>query len=398
MGKGKAFNGMAAVLAAVGSLLVVGPAFAAYNWNDVYNEMEAENYFPEGAIIIYHKNAEVYRKGFGNWATYNSTQLGNLPAVNVASLSKTFSAVVAMRVIEDPNVGMSLDSKVKDFITNAETLNPDGHYDVMTIRNLMSMTTGQDYFLPFPTNLLTCVNNPLFSFNTCGQNMVKHDAVGGIAPGQKFAYSSAPWQILSLALTRAVNSAYGTNLTFQQVVAKYLTGPTACNFTKTTLKQPNNAWPAGGFETDLVDGGKLAEAILSRSCNGGFTVLSAASRVQMELDHIHNYYAICTQPNCDPADNGADYVTNPAPDDRGYGLGLFLNNQTELDDGTPVTAAVTPVWIGIGARGATLFYSPDGDWAAYLHLNNSGLDASAKGLALAERLVPLIKVQADANP
>jgi len=393
-----ALAGMAGALA----LSSAGPASAAYDWTAVYNAMDASP-FQHGAIVIYHKGNEVYRKGFGWWSAKTPTELANLPSINVASLSKTYTAMIAMSVMDDPNVNLDLDDLVKTYVPNANTLHPyksDGvnfNYDLMTVRHLMSMTAGQDYFTPFPTNLLTCVNNNLFSFNTCGENMVKRQLQAG--PGTKFAYSSAPWQILGLVLVRAVNQGYGVNLDFEGVVAKYLTGSGACNLAKTRITPNNNEWPAGGFENDLIDGGKLAQAMLSRTCGSGHTIMSATARAQMELDHMHDYYAVCSDApgSTDPCD-ASDYVFNPAPDNRGYGLGLFLNNQTKLTNGTPTTSPNENVWLGVGAWGATLFYSPDGQWAAYLHLDDHLLSGVPDSITLTEQLIPLIDAQAAANP
>lgn len=372
----------AALCAAVAA---VSPAAAEYDWTEVKAALD-NSPFEHGALIIYHDGEEVYRTGFGWWDGYSDSQLANLPAINVASLSKTFTAALALTISEDATVGLSLNDLVKDYITNATTLNKNKinattyAYDVMKLDHLITMTSSHDYFMPWPTNLLTCVANPLFAFNTCGQNMVKKNlekpsalSTYVIPPGTAFGYSSAPWQILALALLNAVNTAHSTSLDFEALFDLYLTGEDACDMQKTIITPANNEWPAGGVETDLIDGGKLAQALLSGVCGDNHTLLSAASRTAMETN---------TMP--------AQTIYNPDTSGLGYGRGGFLY--------APTGTTSTKIFMGAGAWGATVFYSRDANWAAYLHLDDHLLTGYEDAITLVEELVPLIDDQADANP
>jgi CubicO group peptidase (beta-lactamase class C family) len=367
------------------ALIAVSPAAAEYDWTQVKSALD-DSPFQHGALIVYHKGQEVYRTGFGWWDGYSDSQLANLPAINVASLSKTFTAALAMTIIEDPTVGLSLDDLVKDHITNATSLNAGKidattyAYDVMTVDHLITMTSSHDYFLPWPTNLLTCVNNPLYSFNTCGENMVKKaleepnlSSAYVIPPGTAFGYSSAPWQILGLVLVRAVNNAHSTSLDFEAALDLYLTGPSACDLAKTSVTPANNEWPAGGVETDLIDGGKFAQGLLSGECGDAHALLSSTSQTAMETD---------TMPS--------QIIYDPDSTGLGYGRGGFLYE--------PSGSTSTKIFMGVGAWGATIFYSRDADWAAYLHLDDHLPAGYEDAVELAKELVPLIDAQADANP
>ena len=375
------------VRAAIFSAALAGaaPAAAQYDFTDVKAALDASP-FQHGALIIYHKGDEVYRTGFGWWDGYSDSQLANLPAINVASLSKTFTAALAMTIIEDTTVGLSLNDLVKDHITNATTLNTNKinattfAYDVMKVDNLITMTSSHNYFLPWPTNLLTCINNPLFAFNTCGENMVKKNlektgifATYVIPPGTAFGYTSASWQILGLVLLNAVNNAYSSSLDFEALLDQYLTGENACDLQKTIITTANNEWPAGGIETDLIDGGKFAQALLSGECGDNHTLLSSASQTAMETN---------TMPS--------ETIYNPDTTGLGYGRGQFIYE--------PTGTTSSEIFIGAGAWGATVFYSRDNDWAAYLHLDDHLLSGYEDALDLGEALVPLIDDQADANP
>jgi CubicO group peptidase (beta-lactamase class C family) len=351
--------------------------------------------FLKGALMIYHKGTVVYRSGFGLWKNYDQCpEFQTLSAINVASLSKTYSAALAMAVMDDPEIGMSLGDLVKDYIPNALSLNPSVYwdedanspgglaYDAMTIGDLISMTTGHDFFLPWPTNLLVCINNPLVGFEKCGEEMVERDieenpdhASYVYEPGTAFGYSAAPWQILGLALVNAVNDAYDADLDLQGVLEKYLTGADACDLPKTRITPPSNEWMAGGVEIDFLDGGKFAEALLTGKCNdGGHTLLSASRLAAMRES---------TMPQT--------IVYNPDSTGLGYGRGVWIY------DADPAEPGVSS-YMGVGAWGAITFFSPDDDWAAYLHLNDHVLSGFVDAVALAKELTALITEQAITNP
>lgn len=404
---GSAFLRLPALVGALslGGLAVAGTASAQYDWSDVKDALD-NSPFLHGALIVYHKGEERYRTGFGWWDSYDDEALADVAAINVASLSKTFTAALAMTVMEDPNVDLSLDDLVKDHIPNALSLNNnrdiDGNYvyDLMTVDHLISMTSGHRYFLPWPTNPLTCVNNPLFAFETCGENMVSGNLAKppGLfinyfySPGEAFSYSSAAWQILGLILVRAVNDAYSASYDFEQVLELYLTGEGACDLQKTAVKPANNEWPAGGFENDLIDGGALAQALLSGECGDNHQLLSAASRSKMQEDTKR--FTTAT-------------ANNPDSTGLSYGRGQWLYYEDDDPCGPtedPCTKQVLS-YMGVGAWGSITFHSPDGDWAAYLHLNDH-MPHLQHGLApgyvdaveLAKELTALIDSQAAANP
>ncbi|HOP18541.1 MAG TPA: serine hydrolase domain-containing protein [Parvularculaceae bacterium] len=373
------------IAALASAIIAASSASAEYDWAEVKDALD-ESPFQRGALIVYHKGEEVYRTGFGWWDNYSNEQLANLPAINVASLSKTYTAALAMTITEDTSVGISLSDLVKDYITNATTFNTNKinattyAYDVMTVDNLITMTSSHNFFLPWPTNLLTCINNPLYSFEGCGESMVQKNlekpslfATYVIPPGTAFGYTSAAWQILGLVLLNAVNDAHSTSIDFTTLLEDYLTGEGACDLAKTTITPANNEWAAGGVETDLVDGGKFAQALLSGVCGDSHTLLSSTSQAAMETN---------TMPS--------EVIYNPDTTGLGYGRGGFLYE--------PSGTTSTNIFMGAGAWGATVFYSRDAEWAAYLHLDDHVLSGYEDAIALAKELVPLIDDQADANP
>lgn len=376
------------------------PAAADYDWTDVESAL-ATAPFLRGALVIMHKGEVRYARGFGTWLNYDEEAVlgddppGQSPAipvdnpVNVASLSKSFAAIAAIAAIEDPVVAdFDYETPLSRWVSGVDSN--------MKIKHLLAMTNGQNSTLPFPVNPLTCVNNPLFNFATCGQNMATRPQAKKYplnllnserwAPGEAFSYGSVPWQALGLAMQRAVNEGYGLSMTYTQIVAKYLTGANACNLSNTSIDLPHNEWPAGGFITNPKDGIALAELMRTGAC-GGHSVLSATGLSKMRT----NIRPDATQ-------------SNPAKKlNLGYGMGVWTDPETAAN-------AECEVCFGVGAWGAVAFFSTSTGWSAYLHLNDHLPIGESEGIIplieaayedateLALELAPLINAQADANP
>ncbi|WP_162174871.1 serine hydrolase [Hyphomonas oceanitis] len=380
-----------------------------YDWSDVEDALDNSS-FLRGALIIYHKGDVAYWGGFGGWSGDDTCAEMLSHNFNVASLSKTMTAAIALSETGDTTTGFSLDDLVKEHITDATTLNSSEYddgisppeqgepaYDHMTIGHLMSMTTGHDPIQAFPLNPLSCINNtaPLLGsdFETCGEAMIaraieadadpNNDPDYVFKPGDAFSYGPMAWQILGLASLNAHNLSYTEDVTFTELVEHYLTGPDACNLPNTVIMPEDNEWPAGGFETDLFDGGVFAQALLSGQCNGK-TLLTPSSLNDMRI----------TQAPLTSSPEDIEVVSTPAKKlDLDYARGLWVYE--------PEDTGLSKLYLGVGAFGAIAFFSPDRDWAAYIHLNDqllTGYVDATELIILDGGLGELIDAQADANP
>lgn len=381
---------------------------SGYDWSAVESALDASP-FLQGALIIYHKGEVVYWSGFKGWSGDDTCPEMLDHNFNVASLSKTMTAAITLSEIDDSTIGLSLNDLVKEHIPNATTLNTSQYddgvgppeqgelvYDHMTIDHLMSMTTGHDPIQAFPLNPLSCINNtvPLlgFDFETCGEAMVERAIVEDadpnndpdyvFKPGDAFSYGPMAWQILGLASLNVHNVSYNESLTFTELVEHYLTGPTACDLPNTVITPAGNEWPAGGFETDLFDGGIFAQALLSGQCNGQ-TLLMPSSLDDMRVTRAPL--------NSSPED--IEVVSTPAKKlDLDYARGLWVYEPENTD--------LSKLYLGVGAFGAIAFFSPERDWAAYIHLNDqllTGYVDATELIILDGGLGELIDTQANAN-
>lgn len=90
-----------------------------------------------GTVIVAQKGVVIYEKAVG-FATFEDTIRNTIDTkFQLASLSKTFTSVATMKMVEDGLVG--LDNTVKDYF-------PKFPYDGVTIRSLLSHRSGLPYY------------------------------------------------------------------------------------------------------------------------------------------------------------------------------------------------------------------------------------------------------------
>ncbi|WP_435357350.1 serine hydrolase domain-containing protein [Emticicia sp. SJ17W-69] len=90
-----------------------------------------------GNVLIAQKGVIIYQKSYG-FADFKDTIRNNLQSkFQLASLSKTFTAVAIMKLAEQGKIG--LDNTVKDYFTNFP-------YDGITIRSLLCHRSGLPFY------------------------------------------------------------------------------------------------------------------------------------------------------------------------------------------------------------------------------------------------------------
>lgn len=90
-----------------------------------------------GNVLVAQKDIIIYEKAFG-FANFKDTVRNILPSkFQLASLSKTFTAVAVMKLTEEGKLG--IDNTVKDYF-------PDFPYDGVTIRSLLCHRSGLPFY------------------------------------------------------------------------------------------------------------------------------------------------------------------------------------------------------------------------------------------------------------
>jgi CubicO group peptidase (beta-lactamase class C family) len=90
-----------------------------------------------GNVLIAQKDIVLYERSSGYASFEDTIQLNKQSKFQLASLSKTFTAVAVMKMVEDGQIG--LDNTVRDYY-------PNFPYEGVTIRSLLSHRSGLPYY------------------------------------------------------------------------------------------------------------------------------------------------------------------------------------------------------------------------------------------------------------
>lgn len=371
---------LATVAAGVLATLPLAPADAGptisnpnYNWAalDAYLG-GGTNPIDRGALVIYHKGQVVYRKNFGAWAGTNWENLSR----NVASVSKSYGAAIAMMADEDPYINFSIQDNLTTHFPTVTNINPA--YATMTMRQLLAMTAG----VPALNIGNSCLGDDVnYTFASCVRtDIVPRALYQSAAPGSYFVYSGGDWNVMGYGLLNAYNIGYSVQRNWGQLAADYLFDE--CGWTATRYQQTNNFWVGGGIETNLDEGGEMAQLLLSGTCtnaaNQSVQRLSLNSLIKMRQDQWLT------------AQLGVSAYGNlgGGRENRKYGYGLFHNNAGPL-----AAYNRNSLFFGPGAWGSHLFIDTVRGYSGFLYVK----DSFANGTTVFETIVPLIEPQIEAN-
>lgn len=370
-----------------------------------------------GKLIVTHKGSLVCQKKFGQ------TSFAAEQPQPIFSASKSVAAVVAMMMIQDTNLGLSLNTYVGDLITEDPEFLAGQPYGTLQLKHLLSMTSGIPAIFPRDriTDIPTCLNAPTVFAYQCVDIIVDQTRFPqNGSPGLFYEYSGAGWTVLGLALSRAYNNRYGTMYNFTDLARIYLfnrcgwlgfgttsfykypsptdTGVPDANYQGPTtpyVGKRANPWVGGSFNTTATIGAALSELMRTGICNGqqalSPTSLSAMRAVRFVSPE--QLYATATDPYAGTPYK-QPYIVNLDANMRlrTYGFGQFRPDWP----GRPND--MTGVFVGPGRSGAQIFYqATTGQWSAFL-LMFDPIDGFGKGTKVVQGVVPLIKAQADANP
>lgn len=133
-----------------------------------------------------------------------------------ASSSKWITGTIILHYIQSSlnqtsTKPLTLDSHPQDFIGAAWPVPASDSLYPMTVRDLMSFTSG----LRDETN---CINRPDPDFETCAMQMVAANVGNGYIPGKVYYYSGVHLQVAGLMAIKARNIALGiTHSTWQSI-------------------------------------------------------------------------------------------------------------------------------------------------------------------------------------
>ncbi|RZK23948.1 MAG: class A beta-lactamase-related serine hydrolase [Flavobacterium sp.] len=196
-----------------------------------FNLLETNNKFM-GSLAVSKDGKLIYTKSIGFADIAHQLKADQQTKYRIGSISKTFTAVLLMKAIEDGR--LNLDQTIEKFFPAIE------NSSIITIRHLLSHRSGIHNFTD---------NDDYTLWNTMPKNkamMLKIIAKGGsdFQPDTKSAYSNSNYVILSYILEKVYKK------TYSQILTKYVIKPLALHNTYfgTTINPANHEAKSYSFD------------------------------------------------------------------------------------------------------------------------------------------------------
>jgi len=155
------------------------------------------NYYHESqglslTMLIAKNDSIIYQNATGFVHPETKEPLSINSPFNLASVSKQFITMCAMILNEDNK--LDYDQNVKNYV-------PDFPYDNITVRHLMTHTSGLPEYFEYYENYFP--KNKIFTNQDMLEMFIEHKPNLNFSPGDKYSYSNTGYLILVLALEKA---------------------------------------------------------------------------------------------------------------------------------------------------------------------------------------------------
>jgi CubicO group peptidase (beta-lactamase class C family) len=171
-----------------------------------------------GLVLVAEQGKVIYEKAFGKASYEWNIDHGPDSRIEIASITKTFTALMIMQLIEQGKI--NLNGTIADYLTD---YTGEGAAQI-TIDHLLRHSSGlaQD-IADFPPNsnqfpdIVAKINEEFFSLEEQVQLIAKRPLL--FAPGAKYSYSSDGYAVLGLIIQRV------TGLDYEKALQKFILDP-----------------------------------------------------------------------------------------------------------------------------------------------------------------------------
>lgn len=151
-----------------------------------------------GAILVAKKGRVLFEDYHGYYNMETKDTLNKHSAFHLASVSKTFTAMAVLKLVEMGKI--SLDQKIKKYF-------PKLPYDSITVKELLSHRSGLPNYTHFMDNLgwnrsQYCSNKDVVDY------MIKYKPLGTGKPGTHFSYCNTNYTLLALIIEKVSMQPY----------------------------------------------------------------------------------------------------------------------------------------------------------------------------------------------
>ncbi|MGM0408372.1 MAG: serine hydrolase domain-containing protein, partial [Bacteroidota bacterium] len=245
-----------------------------------------------GSISIFKNGNEVYQNSIGFTSIEENIPLTNQTKFRIGSVSKTFTATIVMKLIEQGKI--SLDDKLGNYfpeILNSETI---------TIEHLLKHRSGI-YNFTSAEDYVTWMEQPI-TRDELVEKIVSHGSV--FEPDEKTEYSNSNYVLLSFIIEDI------TGKNFSEILSDFITQPCKLNDTYLGSKINLSQNEADSY-TMLKDWKMSTETDMSVPMGAG-AIVSTPTDLNRFLYCLFNHQLISAE--------SLDKMTNIQD---GMGLGIF---------------------------------------------------------------------------
>lgn len=163
--------------------------------DSAFNIIE-ENQQGMGSISLFHKGEEIYQKTFGYADVENEIKANSTTKYRIGSISKTFTAVVIMQLIEDKK--LKLDTPLSKFypqIKNAKKITIE--HLLLHRSGIFNITNSEDYF-------------DWNTYKISEDDMLEKIKEKGVVfqPGTQFSYSNSGYILLTYIAEKVTGKSF----------------------------------------------------------------------------------------------------------------------------------------------------------------------------------------------
>ena len=278
--------------------------------------------------------------------------------------SKWLTAATIMKLVESGV--MSLDDSPSRYLS-WWTTDPADSRAYITLHDLLSQTSGLENGTRVDGSDASdaCCGDPLFSLESCAQQVYEHNHPPAHEPSTSFAYGRNHWQIIGAMAVRAANKSTWHEV-FKEVTADPLALPSR-NGTLNTWIPTENPRLGGGF----VSNGHSYAIFLDAYYRNTF--VSSSSTDMMEIDQTI----------------GKLQTVNPLMNwgyESHYGLGNWIECPRESVECVP-----NLVHSSLGSHGFYPWIDREADYYALLVVDGRAKTSFALGLQLQPEIVKALR-------
>ncbi len=183
--------------------------------DNLLSSLHEEGIF-NGSFFIADDEKLLFNKVYGFANLDEGIPLRSETLFSIASVSKTMTATLTMKLIEDGIIAS--DSKLTEFF-------PDLPYEDITVQHLLNHTSGIPFYYDSVITKHWEVGKQL-NTDTLFSLYEEFQPSNEFVPGEKFSYSNAGYMFLAGIAERA------TNETFDDLLEKYIFQPASMRYTK----------------------------------------------------------------------------------------------------------------------------------------------------------------------